>query len=102
MTGARRPMGPSIDLNDVTAVLLTDGVWHAVEGATAVVGSYEFRHNGRAVLGGGGTTGVSQMGLAWKLPRKRKTQGSAEEWLAVPLSSILAVRYGTDKTREVP
>ena len=95
-------MGPSIDLSDVIAVLLTDGVWHAVESATAVVGSYEFRHNGRAVLGGGGTTGVSQMGLAWKLTRKGKTQGSAEEWLAAPLSSILAVRYGTNKTEAGP
>lgn len=85
-------MSLAIDVDHVTAVLLTDG-WHTVADDSFNIDSYEFlwwgqgrkdRHD-PVVLHGGGQSGVCAAGYGFRTPEG--------DYLAGPLTAILGVRY---------
>jgi len=82
-------MSLAIDIDRVTGVLLSDG-WHRVIEQTFLLDSYEFLQaihtpRERVLFGGGSSALISATGAAWK--------NVGGEWIACPLSAILAVRY---------
>ena len=79
-------MSLSIDTKYVKAVLLLDGKWHHVAEASFDFGTYEFQRGSTLVLGGGGASGVSEVGACWIDVEEGARYGC-------PLSSIVAVKY---------
>ncbi len=90
-------MSLAIDIDRVTGVLLSDG-WHRVIEHTFAMDAYEFVHGSNTshehiLLGGGQDRFTSALGAAWK--------NVGGDWIACPLSAILAVRYRTVKPTEL-
>ncbi|MEV0374832.1 hypothetical protein AB0I10_34485 [Streptomyces sp. NPDC050636] len=71
----------AINPDAITAVLLPDG-WHDVRSGTFVLDAYEYVE-GDDVTHGGGQSGICATGFEFATGR---------EWIAGPLTSILAVR----------
>lgn len=99
-------MSLAIDVDTVTEVLLADG-WHHVADESFSLDSYEYLWSGfeglrvaelrsrpnyyggdrdPVVLHAGGNGGICSTGFTFKTPER--------EWLAGPLSSILAIKRG--------
>ncbi|HXF92631.1 MAG TPA: hypothetical protein VNK46_07720 [Nitrospiraceae bacterium] len=79
-------MGFSINVQKVQEILLADQQWHpAMPGSFEIV-NYEFEVGNRRVLGGGGATGISEIGVTWRDP-------VSGDHYACPLSSVLAVKF---------
>ena len=76
-------MSLAIDVDTVTAVLLSDG-WHDVADDTFVLDAYEFIYGGQ-ILHGGGNGGVCSTGFNFKEP--------SGAWLCGPLTAVLAVQH---------
>ena len=76
-------MSLAIDIGRVTAVLLVDG-WHEIRDGTFNLDTYEFQQ-GDASVHAEGDSGISGTGFSFK--------SGADEFMAGPLSAILAVRY---------
>lgn len=91
-------MSLAIDIDRVTGVLLSDG-WHRTLEGTFCLDSYEFlriqQHSDKdqVLFGGGQSPLISAMGAAWK--------NVGGEWIACPLSAILAVRYRAERQDEI-
>jgi len=77
-------MSLAIDIDNVIAVLLA-GKWHNVIEKSFVIDSYEFVRGDQVELGGGTCALVASTGFAFKTTK--------DEWIAGPLTAILAVRY---------
>lgn len=75
-------MSLRIDVAQVTAVLLGDGQWHAVDRGTLELDCYEFQCRGE-IVHSGGRSGVCATGFAFS---------SSGDLVCGPLSAILAVR----------
>lgn len=76
----------AIETHHITAVLLTDGRWHAVRAGSFRLETYQFDTGERVVLGAGMAGRGSELGAIWLGAR-------ACHQFACPLSSIVAVRY---------
>lgn len=76
-------MSLAIDIGRVTAVLLVDG-WHEIRGGTFNLDAYEFQQEDASVHGAGDSR-VCATGFSFK--------SGADEFMAGPLTAILAVRY---------
>lgn len=76
----------AIETRTIQAILLTDGKWHHVADASFDLSTYQFKKGDKMVLGGGGATGVSEVGATWIDLEEGSRYGC-------PLSSIVAVRY---------
>jgi len=78
-------MSLAIETKRIEAILLRDGKWHHVAPGSFDLSTYQFKQGDRQVLGGGGATGVSEVGATWI---------GTEDQLryACPLSSIVAVK----------
>jgi hypothetical protein len=72
----------AIDLDDVTAVLLSDG-WHQVANSSFAIDAYEYVFQGDTTHGGG-AGGITSSGYTFK-----EMDGT---WLSGPLTAVLAVR----------
>lgn len=92
-------MSLAIDVDRVTAVLLADG-WHSVSDDSFAMDAYEYvwYPDGKrtswdaTMVHGGGENGVCATGFIFK-----RSSAPNSEWIAGPLTSIVAVRYGGDR-----
>jgi hypothetical protein len=78
-------MSLAIDVDRVTRVLLADG-WHEVCEDSFGLDSYEYVEANGHIRHGGGDSGVCATGFAFKTD-------DGGEYMAGPLTAILAVRY---------
>lgn len=76
-------MSLSIDVDEVTAVLLADG-WHTVVDESFTLDAYEFHWQGQLLVGGGTVQGVPSTGFEFHGP-------DGQVWVG-PLTSVLAIR----------
>lgn len=85
-------MSLAIDIDDVTAVLLKDGVWYEVDDRSFDIDSYEYLRGDRVMLGGGTAEGITAPGFAF-------INEGVE--LCGPLTEVVAVRVerGADHGR---
>lgn len=84
-------MSLNIDVDKVTDVLLADGKWHRVDGASFDLDAYEFRHEGETIHEGG-RAGVCSTGFMFR---------SRGKLLYGPLTGIMALRTGVRARRPV-
>jgi hypothetical protein len=76
-------MSLAIEVEQVSDVLLADGRWYVVDGASFDVDSYEFVHDERTALEGAQDTLIASTGFTFRIGNER---------MSGPLTSILAIK----------